>query len=207
MTEWLHDLANWTVAFADSDWAIGMLALVSFSEAIFFPIPPDPLLMGIALVQQPLALWLAVLVTVSSVAGALVGHWLGRRLGRPILDRLFSQNAIMTAERWLGRYGVWATVLAAFTPIPYKVFAVTAGVLDLDRRSFALASLAGRGARFLTIGALVMLFGEEIQGFIAVNFELLTIAGAGAVVALGVAWHLFHRMRGRREEVGGEGLP
>ena len=67
MTEWLHDLADWTVAFADSDWAIGMLALVSFSEAIFFPVPPDPLLMGIALVQQPLAFWLAILVTVASV--------------------------------------------------------------------------------------------------------------------------------------------
>ena len=207
MTEWLHDLADWTVAFADSDWAIGILALVSFSEAIFFPIPPDPLLMGIALVQRPLALWLAILVTVSSVAGALVGHWLGRRLGRPILDRLFSERLIIAAESWLGRYGVWATVLAAFTPIPYKVFAVTAGVLDLDRRSFALASLVGRGARFLTIGVLVMLFGEEIEGFVTGNFEMLTIAGGVAVVALLVAWRLIHRMRSRREGVGGEGLP
>ena len=207
MTEWLHDLADWTVAFADSDWAIGILALVSFSEAIFFPIPPDPLLMGIALVQRPLALWLAILVTVSSVAGALVGHWLGRRLGRPILDRLFSERLVIAAESWLGRYGVWATVLAAFTPIPYKVFAVTAGVLDLDRRSFALASLAGRGARFLTIGVLVMLFGEEIQDFVTGNFEMLTIAGGVAVVALLVAWRLIHRMRSRREGVGGEGLP
>ena len=207
MTEWLHDLADWTVAFADSDWAIGILALVSFSEAIFFPIPPDPLLMGIALVKRPLALWLAILVTVSSVAGALVGHWLGRRLGRPILDRLFSERLVIAAESWLGRYGVWATVLAAFTPIPYKVFAVTAGVLDLDRRSFALASLAGRGARFLTIGVLVMLFGEEIQDFITGNFEMLTIAGGVAVVALLVAWRLIHRMRARRQGVGGEGLP
>ena len=207
MTEWLHDLADWTVAFADSDWAIGILALVSFSEAIFFPIPPDPLLMGIALVQRPLALWLAILVTVSSVAGALVGHWLGSRLGRPILDRLFSERLIIAAESWLGRYGVWATVLAAFTPIPYKVFAVTAGVLDLDRRSFALASLVGRGARFLTIGVLVMLFGEEIEGFVTGNFEMLTIAGGVAVVALLVAWRLIHRMRSRREGVGGEGLP
>ena len=206
MTEWLHDLADWTVAFADSDWAIGILALLSFSEAIFFPVPPDPLLVGIALVQQPLALWLAILVTVSSVAGALVGHWLGRRLGRPILDRLFSQNTITAAERWLRRYGIWATVLAAFTPIPYKVFAITAGVLDLDRRSFALASLVGRGARFLTIGVLVMLFGEEIQEFITGNFEALTIAAGLAVVVLLAAWHLFHRLRSRRQGIGGGGL-
>ena len=113
-----------------------------------------------------------------------------------------STGSSLREQSRLRRAGSGATAsgrrfLAAFTPIPYKVFAVTAGVLDLDRRSFALASLAGRGARFLTIGILVMLFGEEIQEFITGNFEILTIAGGLAVVALAVAWHLFHRMRGR----------
>ena len=84
---------------------------------------------------------------------------------------------------------------------------MTAGVLDLDWRSFAIASLVGRGARFLTIGVLVMLFGEEIQEFITGNFELLTIAGGLALVALVAAWHMYHRLRARREEVGGEGVP
>ena len=141
MIDVLHELNNWLLSFAESEWAIGILALASFTESIFFPVPPDPLLLGIALVQQPLALWLAVIVTISSVAGALVGYWLGKRIGRPILSRLFSTDMVLVAERWLGRYGAWATILAAFTPIPYKVFAITAGVLDLDRRTFIIASL------------------------------------------------------------------
>jgi len=197
MIDVLHELNNWLLSFAESEWAIGILALASFTESIFFPVPPDPLLLGIALVQQPLALWLAVIVTISSVAGALVGYWLGKRIGRPILSRLFSTDMILVAERWLGRYGAWATILAAFTPIPYKVFAITAGVLDLDRRTFIVASLIGRGARFLTIGGLILFFGEEIESFLADNFEVLTVFGALLGIVLLVTWRVISRIRRR----------
>ena len=197
MIDVLHELNNWLLSFAESEWAIGILALASFTESIFFPVPPDPLLLGIALVQQPLALWLAVIVTISSVEGALVGYWLGKRIGRPILSRLFSTDMILVAERWLGRYGVWATILAAFTPIPYKVFAITAGVLALDRRTFIVASLIGRGARFLTIGGLILFFGEEIESFLADNFEVLTVFGALLGIVLLVTWRVISRIRRR----------
>jgi undecaprenyl-diphosphatase len=195
MIDVLHELNNWLLSFAESEWAIGILALASFTESIFFPVPPDPLLLGIALVQQPLALWLAVIVTISSVAGALVGYWLGKRIGRPILSRLFSTDMVLVAERWLGRYGAWATILAAFTPIPYKVFAITAGVLDLDRRTFIIASLIGRGARFLTIGGLILFFGEEIESFLADNFEVLTVFVGLLGIVLLVTWGVISRIR------------
>ena len=81
MIELFGDLSDWVVGFADSDWAVLVLAASSFAEAIFFPVPPDPLLIGIALIKPESALWLAALATVSSVAGAVVGHWLGRRFG------------------------------------------------------------------------------------------------------------------------------
>ena len=155
MIDLFHDLSEWTVGFASSDWAVLALAVTAFAESIFFPIPPDPLLLGVALARQDQAIWLALLVTVSSVAGAVVGHWLGGKLGRPLLTRLFSDMIVAKTEHWLERYGVWATLLAAFTPIPYKVFAISAGVLKLDRRTFVLASLVGRGVRFVTIGVLV----------------------------------------------------
>ena len=83
MIELFGDLSDWVVGFADSDWAVLVLAASSFAEAIFFPVPPDPLLIGIALIKPESALWLAALATVSSVAGAVVGHWLGRRFDVP----------------------------------------------------------------------------------------------------------------------------
>jgi len=200
MTDWLHDLSEWLIDFADSDWAIVVLGISSFAEAIFFPVPPDLLLVGVALIQPHLAIWLGVLVTITSVAGAVVGHWLGDRLGRPILDRLFADDKILMVERMFKRYGMWATLMAAFTPIPYKLFAITAGVLDLDRRTFIIASLIGRGARFITIGALVYFYGEDIEAFVSDNFGLLTLVLGMAVVAVVVAWGLVHRLRTRGAE-------
>ena len=159
------------------------------------PIPPDPLLIGVALLQPHLAVFLGALVTVASVAGAVVGHWLGRRLGRPLLYRFFAEDTVLRVERLFQRYGVWATLIAAFTPLPYKLFAIAAGVLDLDRKTFVIASLVGRGARFMAIGVLVFLFRDEIEGFVSENFQVLTVAAAAAVVAAAAAWVVVRRAR------------
>ena len=194
MVELLRELSDWVLAFADSDWSALALAINSFAESIFSPIPPDPLLIGISLRRPELAIWLAALTTVSSVAGAIVGHWLGRRLGRPLLERLVAENRIASVERLFQRYGAWAVLVAAFTPIPYKVFAIGAGVLGLNLRTFIVASLIGRGARFFMLGGLLFAYGESMEEFIDANFGLLTIAGAGAlVVSLLIVYYLARR--------------
>ena len=197
----LHDLSDWLIDFATSSWAVAALAVSSFAESIFFPIPPDPLLIAMGVLQPNLAIVFGIIVTVSSVAGAMVGHWLGKRFGKPLVYRWFPDRLVDTAESLLARYGVWATLVAAFTPVPYKVFAISAGALDLDRRTFLLASIVGRGIRFITIGVLISLFGKSIEDFIISNFELITIVvGVGVVVGV-VALAFWHRSRARYESV------
>ena len=198
MLELLHHLSDWLLGFADSDWAIAVLLVSSFAESIFFPIPPDPLLLAVALVQQPIAVLLGVLVAVASVAGAVVGHALGKRLGRPILARMFSESRVAYVDRLFERYGVWAILIAAFTPVPYKVFAIAAGVWHMDRRKFIIASAIGRGARFGTIGLLVFLFGEEIEIFLTDNFEILTVAVTVMAIVLGIGWYVVNRQRRKK---------
>ena len=195
----LSDLSDWTEGFAESDWAIGLLLLVATSESFIFPIPPDPLLIATGLAHPSWAIWLAGLVTIASVAGAVVGHWLGRRLGRPLLYRLVSQPRIERAERLFRRFGAWAILVAAFTPIPYKVFTILAGVLDMKIRHLVIASLVGRGARFLTLGALIFLFGDSIQSYIDDNFEKLALAAAAGLVALVAAVLIVGRVRRIRQ--------
>ena len=129
------------------------------------------------------------------MAGAVVGHWLGQRLGRPFLYRFFAEDTVLKVERLFQRYGAWATLLAAFTPLPYKLFAIAAGVLNLDRRTFVIASLAGRGARFMAIGILIFIFRDSIEEFVSNNFEILTIAAAAAAIFAAAAWVLVHRAR------------
>ena len=202
MIEILTDLTDWVVGFADSDWSVLALAAVSFSEAIFFPVPPDPLLIGIAVLRPEAALWLAAVVTVSSVAGALVGHWLGQRFGRRLLLKVVSAQRMDVAERMFMKHGAWAVAIAAFTPIPYKVFAITAGALNLDRRPFVLASLVGRGARFFLLGGLIFAYGDSIEQFVSDHFWILTVAVGAALVAGIAVVLIIARLRGSRKVAG-----
>jgi membrane protein DedA with SNARE-associated domain len=128
-----------------------------------------------AVINPNLALVYAGLVTISSVLGALVGHWLGLRFGRPLVLRFISVHKVDRVEAMFLKYGSWAILIAAFTPIPYKVFAISAGVLEMDRRPFLLVSIIGRGARFFLLGGLIFFFGEAMQDFIETRFEILTL--------------------------------
>ena len=201
MIDLLRELSEWTAGFAESDWSALILAVAAFTESIFFPVPPDPLLIAIAIPQPHAALWLAALVTASSVAGAVVGHWLGLRFGRPLLYRFASRKKVEAVEALFQKYGAWAVLVAAFTPIPYKVFAISAGILDLNRRTFILASIVGRGARFFIIGGLIFAYGEEIQEFIDTNLEVVTVSTTAAVVVAAVVVAIIvqrRRVRGSR---------
>ena len=199
MLDLLHDLSDWLVEFAGTEWAVVVLGITTFFESIFFPVPPDPLLIAMGVIQPHLAVWFAALVTIASVAGAVVGHWLGKRLGRPFAYRVFPEARVQQVERMFQKYGGWAVVIAAFTPIPYKVFAISAGVMDLDRRTFVVASLVGRGGRFLTIGVLIALFGEDAIAFVSENFGALTLAAAAAVLAGVGVWAVVQSRRRPRD--------
>ncbi|HEY8417750.1 MAG TPA: YqaA family protein [Limnochordales bacterium] len=151
------------------------LFLVSFIEAVFFPIPPDALLIPMVLVEPAAAPWYATITTVASVLGASVGYWLGLRGGRPLLLRYAKGPTVDKVEELFHRYDMWAIAMAGFTPIPYKVFAVGAGVFGLNFRRFLIASVLSRGARFFLVGLVVMAFGEQLAGFIIEHFGLITL--------------------------------
>jgi len=182
MFEILQELSNWIREFAETDWALLILFVTAFLESTISPIPPDPLLIPMAVLQPNLAIWLGVLCTVASVLGAVLGHWLGAQFGRPILGRFVSEPRIRSAESLFDKYGVWAVLVAAVTPIPYKVFTILAGVLKLDMKRFLIASIIGRGMRFLSLAVVIFLFGEDVQAFVEENFEALTVlAGVGVI--------------------------
>lgn len=182
MFEILREATLWLLGFADSDWAALVLVITTFLESIFSPIPPDPLLISMGIRNPDMAVWFSMLAMVSSIAGALVGHWLGGRFGRPLLYKLVSGNRAVAAEKMFDKHGVWAIIVAAITPVPYKVFAILAGVLGFDRKRFIVASVIGRGVRFLALGSLLFVYGEAIGNSLEKHFETVTIASAAALV-------------------------
>jgi membrane protein YqaA with SNARE-associated domain len=195
--EYFDGLTTWFAAFAGSEWAVVVLAIATFLESIFSPIPPDPLLIPMSVLNPNMAILYGLVATLSSVLGALVGHWLGSRFGRPVLSRFASNSKIDQAESLFDRFGGWAVLAAAVTPIPYKVFAVLAGVLKYDRKKFFIVSLIGRGVRFIGLGVLLFLFGEQIQIFIEDNLQSLSLYGLAVFMVLGVGLVVLLKFRNR----------
>lgn len=174
------------------------LFFVAFIESIFFPIPPDLLLIPLVLLEPTAALWLAAICTAGSVSGAVLGWWIGLRGGRPILHRFVSDHRIEKVEGYYRKYGALAVGIAAFTPIPYKIFTIASGVLRFSLPKLIAVSVVGRGARFFSEAAVLMLWGPQILGFLTDYFELVTLATVAAIVIGWLAWRHLRKHRAPR---------
>ena len=104
-------------------------------------------------------------------------------------------------QGFFNRYGVWAILIAAFTPIPYKVFAILSGVLQLDMKKFLIASLIGRGGRFITLGVLIAMFGDDVRDFLENEFQTITILGGAFLVLTLIATWAYFWIKSRNTQV------
>ena len=142
------------------------LAGLSFAESSFFPIPPDVMLAPMSMAEPRRAWYFAGLTTVASVIGGLFGYFIGVfafDLIEPWLHDWGYWEAYQDAKGWFDRWGVWAVFLAGFSPIPYKIFTITAGVVAMALAPFLIASAVGRGARFFLVAALMAWGGERME--------------------------------------------
>ena len=179
------------MSFFEQHGALGLF-LMAVAESSFFPIPPDSLLILLALKWPHQALMLAGLTTLGSVIGGLIGYAIGHWGGRPLLQRFASPEKIARVEGLFERYGVWGVFVAGFTPIPYKVFTIASGVCGLRIMPFALASFFSRGLRFFLVAILLQHFGEHIKQ----HLDLIGLILVGVCVLGVVVWILIRRRKG-----------
>ena len=159
-------LYNRVMQWARHRHAPGYLFGLSFAESSFFPIPPDVMLAPMTLANPARAAWFASLTTVASVLGGLFGYLIGLfafDLVEPILRGAGYYSKYLQAQAWFDEWGFWAVFLAGFSPIPYKVFTITAGVISMALLPFMAASLIGRGARFFLVAFLMSWGGERME--------------------------------------------
>ena len=187
---WIRRFYDWILHWAKTPygpWALGILA---FAEASFFPIPPDPLLMALCLGASARSLRFAAITTVTSVLGGVLGYLIGAGAWNLLNGFFFTYVPGVTPETFSSiqefyiRYDFWAVFLAGLTPIPYKVFTLSAGVFSINFSVFLLASIVSRGLRFFAVAGLFYWFGPPISRFIDRYFNLLTWA-FGALLILG----------------------
>ncbi|PKM45145.1 MAG: hypothetical protein CVV05_07165 [Gammaproteobacteria bacterium HGW-Gammaproteobacteria-1] len=142
------------------------LATLSFAESSFFPIPPDVMLAPMALARRERAWHYALLTTLASVAGGVAGYLIGYfafELVEPLIRQAGYWERYEHVRLWFDAWGFWAIFLAGFSPIPYKLFTISAGVIAMNFPLFALASLIGRGARFFMVAGLMVWGGERME--------------------------------------------
>lgn len=158
-------LLNWS----SHRYARYYLAGISFIESSFFPIPPDVMLISMGLAKPHFVWQYAFIATFFSVLGGCFGYLLGyfgMALIEPILLTSTHVASYLQIQKWFEDWGVWIIFLAGFSPIPYKLFTVTAGMMRMFFGPFVLASIIGRGARFFLLSALLKLFGERLEPYL-----------------------------------------
>jgi membrane protein YqaA with SNARE-associated domain len=175
----LNRLYNWTLTLSAHPNALMFLALISFIESSFFPIPPDLLLIPMVLAAPHKAWVYALVCTLSSVLGGIGGYIIGygffEVIGQPVLDFYHAAEKFEAVKELYNEHGVLIVFSAGFSPIPYKLFTIASGVTQMDLMSFTLSSFVGRGLRFFIIAALLWKFGAPIRVFIEKHLGKLTL--------------------------------
>ena len=184
---WLRRLYHWTLSWVDHPSAKYALFFIALIESSIFPIPPDILLIALALGKPLSAFRFAAITTAGSTLGAAVGYGIGFLLlasvGQPIIEFYGLTSQYIKAEDWFAAYGVAIVLIAGFSPIPFKVITIAAGAFGLSFIPFILAALASRGARFFLEAAILRWGGDRLRNFVEKHFELMTILITLLVVA------------------------
>ena len=170
---------DWIMNWASTPYALYALALLSFTESFFFPIPPDILLIAIAFSKPKHSFLYAGICSLSSVAGGIVGYFIGyflfESIGKLIFDLYGGINGFETVKEYYNSKGAWMVLIGGFTPVPYKLITIASGVFLLDFKIFLICSIISRSARFFLESLLIFYFGEKIRLLLEKYFNLFTI--------------------------------
>lgn len=178
----LRRLYAWTVSWADHPSGTWALFLIAFAESSFFPIPPDILLIALCFGAREKWLKYALICTAGSVLGGIAGWTIGWGLrdavAIPMLE-MFDHSGHIQGKitSWYEAYGFWGILIAAITPIPYKVFTIFSGMMDYSLPLLIGASVIGRGFRFFVVAGLIRIFGLQVKPFIEKNLEWCFVIG------------------------------
>ena len=185
---WLRKLYDWVLKWSNSKYGPLMLGLMAFAEASFFPIPPDVLLIPLALGLRAKALRLAFICSLGSILGAIFGYVIGSYLWWEGVNQFswlarlffnvipgFTPEIFYSIQTKYEIWNFWVVFTAGFTPIPFKVITISAGAFDINFILFVIASTLSRSARFFLLSALIWKFGESMRDFIDKYFNLLAI--------------------------------
>jgi len=191
----LRDVYHRTLVLAASPRAGWWLAVVAFAEASFFPIPPDVLLIPMALARPERAWRFALICTIASVCGGALGYAIGyfvfdALMRTSVAHVLFGADPLGAFQAWYGKWGLAVILIKGLTPIPYKIVTIASGAAEFNFWVFMAASVVTRGARFFLVATLLHFWGDVVKEFIERRLTLVTTGVAVGIVGGFVVWRL-----------------
>ena len=174
----IRRLYDWVLHWAETPYGTYALFILAFAESSFFPVPPDVLLIALSMSKTKKAFFYAGICTIASVLGGIFGYYIGVEfwdIGSKIIFHYVGQDTFNYVKQQFEQNAAWAIGIAGFTPIPYKVFTISAGFFKINFSIFVGASILSRGARFFLVSGLIYIFGAPIKVFIDKYFNLLCI--------------------------------
>jgi membrane protein YqaA with SNARE-associated domain len=175
----IKKIYDWVVRWAQTPYGSWALFILSFCESSFFPIPPDVLLIALAVAVPKRSFHYAFICSIGSILGGCLGYFIGWQFMAGIGDKIIDMYGLthkFQYIKWLYvEWDAWAVGIAGFTPLPYKLFTITAGAFGLNFPVFVLASAISRSARFFIISGLIYRFGPSIQAFIEKYLNMLSV--------------------------------
>ncbi|MEZ5764456.1 MAG: YqaA family protein [Xanthobacteraceae bacterium] len=192
----LRRLYDWCIASADKPYAIWLLGIVSFAESSFFPVPPDVMLIPMSLARPQKAWFYALVCTITSVLGGVLGYAIGALLydsiGGWIIQLYGYGEKVDQFRAAYAEYGAWIILLKGFTPIPYKLVTITSGFAAYSLPLFILFSVITRGARFYLLAFLLNRYGPSARAIIEERLGFwVTIGALGLIGGFIVAFVIF----------------
>ncbi|MCW8859013.1 MAG: DedA family protein [Deltaproteobacteria bacterium] len=190
-------LYDWVLSWADTRYGVPALFVLAFAEASFFPVPPDMLLMALALASPFQAYRFALVATVGSVSGGMLGYFIGWGFWGAVEPYFYRYVPGVTATGFelvrslFEKYDFWTVFAAGFTPIPYKIFTIAAGAFHINFPVFVGASLIGRSLRFFLVAAMFYYFGKPARRLIEKYFNLFSILLLVAIIIVIVIVKVF----------------
>lgn len=175
----MRTLYGWTLNWSKTKYATFSLFTLAFVESSFFPIPPDVLLITMTVTRR-MKWWIfALIATIGSVLGGVAGYYIGvaffESIGKSIVNFYHFQELIDAVGNKYSQNSFLAVFTAAFTPIPYKVFTIAAGVFKISLQDLIIASILGRGGRFFLVALALRIFGKKISSVIEKYFNILSL--------------------------------
>jgi membrane protein YqaA with SNARE-associated domain len=190
----LRRMYDWVLAAAHKPHALWMMGAVSFAESSFFPVPPDVMLIPMALAEPRRAYVLAAWCTLTSVAGGVVGYAIGALLydsvGAWLIQLYGYGDKVETFRAAYAQWGAWIILLKGLTPIPYKIVTITSGFAGYNLGLFIVFSIIARATRFFVLAFLLHRYGEQARHIIEKRLGLWVLLGA-AVVVIGIIAALY----------------